>query len=184
MMPLKITFGGVFTGMVIAALVVYALYYYGKKNAKNTIPATPNPTRPNPIKPNPSTPQAKKAFISNIDKLMPFFSGVEEISVNNDGLTDAIIDINDQDLIALWYQFKDRKDLWLNQMAAFGVAPDACKEFVAVERHKERYTTVNGSEIQNGQKYIVLSSCWLFTTIENEKTVKKVIKKGIEEEKK
>ncbi len=184
MVTLEITTGGVFLGIAAVGIAAYAFYRVGKKSQVKE-PESSRETTIDPnkyIKSNPNTPKAKQAFIENIEKLMPFVKGVTEIAIDKAGLTDAIISINDEDLTALWKQMINRPELWVNQMAAWGVAPDACKGFTAMEKHKALYSSKDGKELQLGQKYKVLSACWLHTTTENNgNTVKKVVKKGIVE---
>ena len=184
MVTLEITTGGVILGIAVVGIAAYAFYRVGKNSQKKE-PESSRETTIDPdryIKSNPSTPKAKQAFIENIEKLMPFVNGVTEITIDKSGLTDAIISINDEDLTALWKQMINRTELWVNQMAAWGVAPDARKGFTAMAKHKDLYTTKNGNELQLGQKYNVLSACWLYTTTDsNGTTMKKVVKKGIVE---
>ena len=184
MVTLEITTGGVILGIAALGIAAYAFYRVGKKSQVKE-PESSRETTIDPnkyIKSNPSTPKANQAFIKNIEKLMPYVNGVSEITIDKSGLTDAIISINDEDLTALWKQLINRTELWLDQMAAWGVAPDARKGFTAMGKNKELYTPNDGKEIQLGQRYNVLSACWLYTTTDgNGTTVKKVVKKGIVE---
>lgn len=184
MVTLEITTGGVILGIAAVGIAAYAFYRVGKNSQKKE-PESSGETTIDPnkyIKSNPNTPKAKQAFIGNIEKLMPYVDGVAEITIDKSGLTDAIISINDDDLTALWKQMINRTELWVNQMAAWGVAPDARKGFAAMEKHKELYTTKDDKELQLGQRYNVLSACWLYTTTDsNGTTRKKVVKKGIVE---
>lgn len=184
MVTLEITTGGVILGIAVVGIAAYAFYRVGKKSQeKETEFSRESTIDPNRyVKNNPSTPKAKQAFIENIDKLMPFVNGITEIAIDKSGLTDAIISINDEDLTALWKQMINRSELWVNQMAAWGVAPDARKGFTAMEKHKELYITKDSKELQLGQRYNVLSACWIYTTTDsNGTTTKKVVKKGIVE---
>lgn len=178
MLPLKVTVGGLFTGLAVVCALAFVFYLIGRKKSGDNR----NPKYLPPLKPNPNTPKAKKAFLDNLPKFMPYFSGVSEIIVDRDGMSDAVVDLNDDDLIALWNQTKDNPKMWINQMAAFGVSADSRTEFVAMNKHKEMYSLEGGGEIQEGIRYKVLSACWIQTLSELEKTVKKVVKKGIVKE--
>ena len=189
MLPLKVTFGGVLTGLFAAFFIAAVFWFVGKKNRVENKPANPQkPESPKPKSPedkyiseNPSTPKAKKAFLENLSKLMPFFTGVTEINVDKKGLTDAIIDINDADLISLWNQTIDKPEKWINIVNSFGVAADNRTEFVAMEKHLEMYSLIDDSPLEVGSRYSVLSACWILTESVNEKTTKRVVKKGIVE---
>lgn len=174
MITLDISLGAVVTTLAAVGVAAYAFYRVGKKNMKET------PKRETPvskyIKDNPNTIQAQRAFVENLDKLLPYFSGATEIKVDKQGLTDVIIGINNEDLIAIWKKMVDRPGLWLNQMAAWGVKPDMCQSFVAMEKHKAQYVTADNSELELGERYAVTSACWIHTTNEG---VKKIVKKGI-----
>lgn len=177
MITLEISFGSVVATLAVVGVAAYAFYRIGKKNMKE--PVEKNDVSAKYIKSNPNTIQAQRAFIENLDKLLPYFKGVTEIKIDKQGLTDAIISINNEDLIAIWKKMADRSDLWINQMAAWGVKPDLCQSFVAMEKHKAQYMTTDNSELVLGEKYMVTSACWILTTNEDGKSVKKVVKKGI-----
>lgn len=179
MYPLKITFGGLFGGLIVALLLLLLLFYLVGKKRVGSAEKQPTPI-PSPFKPNPSTPKAKQAFLNNIDRLVPFFSGVKDITIDKNGLTDAIIDINDDDLLALWHQTMNNPKMWITLMASFGLSADARTVFVAMDIHKTMYTTNDGSEIQLGLRYSVISACWILTTTDEDgRSVKKVVKKGM-----
>ena len=173
MITLDISFGAVATVFAAVGVAAYAFYRIGKKNMKE--PAEKNDVSAKYIKNNPNTIQAQRAFIENLDKLLPYFSGATEIKVDKQGLTDAIIGINNEDLIAIWKKMADRPELWINQMAAWGVKPDLCQSFVAMEKHKAQYIASDNSELELGERYVVTSACWIHTTNEG---VKKIVKKG------
>lgn len=170
MITLKITTGVTIAIVAGIGVAAYVFYMIGKKstNKKNISEKY--------IKSNPNTIQAQRAFVENLDKLLPYFSGVTEIKIDKQGLTDAIIGVNNEDLIAIWKKMVDRPDLWLNQMAAWGVKPDMCQSFVAMEKHKAQYVTADNSELELGVRYTVTSACWIHTTNDG---VKKIVKKGI-----
>lgn len=96
MITLKITTGVTIAIVAGIGVAAYVFYMIGKKstNKKNISEKY--------IKSNPNTIQAQRAFVENLDKLLPYFSGVTEIKIDKQGLTDAIIGINNEDLIAIW----------------------------------------------------------------------------------
>lgn len=184
MFPLRVSFGGFLTGVAAAFLLAVVFWFIGKKNPEAKKPAV-SPKSDSPedkyISKNPSTPKAKKAFLENLPKLLPYFSGVSEIIIDKKGLTDAIIDINDADLTALWNQTIDKPEMWINIMASFGVAADNRTEFAAMEKHLEMYSSIDDSPLEVGSRYSVLSACWILTESVEGKTIKKVVKKGLVE---
>lgn len=173
MITLEISFGSVVATLAVVGVAAYAFYRIGKKNMKE--PVEKNDVSTKYIKNNPNTIHAQRAFIENLDKVLPYFKGATDIKVDTQGLTETIIDINNDDLIAIWGKMVDRPDLWLNQMAAWGVKPDLCQSFVAMEKHKAQYVTADNSELELGERYTVTSACWIHTTNEG---VKKIVKKG------
>lgn len=198
MITLEISSGVVLLGLVIVGVAAYAFYRMGKRNGREQPqqqasqqpqqplqqPQQQQPSQEPYIKENPNTPQAKVAFLNNLSRLMPFFSGVSEIKIDRENLTDVIIDINDEDLTGLWNKMVNRPELWINQMAAWGVAPDTRQEFMAMEKHLELYSTKQGEAIEIGKQYKVLSACWILTTTDDKgASTKKVVKKGIAEPK-
>ena len=176
MITLEISFGSVVATLAVVGVAAYAFYRIGQKNMKEP-PKNETPVSKY-IKSNPNIIQAQRAFMENIDKLLPYHSGVTEIQIDKQGLTDAIIGINNEDLIAIWEKLADRPDLWLNQMAAWGVKPEFCLSFVAMEKHKALYDTADKSELELGEIYVVTSACWILTTNEDDRTIKKIVKKG------
>ena len=196
MITLEISSVVVLLGLAAVGAAAYAFYRMGKRKGQEQSqqpsqqPQQPlqqqqqQPSQEPYIKENPNTPQAKVAFINNLSRLMPFFSGVSEIKIDRENLTDVIIDINDEDLTGLWNKMVNRPELWINQMAAWGVAPDTRQEFMAMEKHLELYSTKQGETIEIGKQYKVLSACWILTTTDDKgASTKKVVKKGIAEPK-
>ena len=169
MITLEISTGAVVAIFVGLGAAAYAFYRIGKKSIdeKNVSEKY--------VKRNPNTIQAQKAFLDNLPVLMPFFKGVSEIQIDKQGLTDAIIGINNDDLIALWNVTLNRPELFINQMAAWGIKADTCLNFVALDKHKAMYSTEDGTELILGERYNVASACWILTTDEG----KRVVKKGI-----
>ena len=147
--------------------------------------ALKNSTEENSSKPtasfkkNPNIATAQKAFLNNLNRFVPLLNSTK---IDQDKWSDAVIDVNDEDLTALWYKMINRLDLWVNQMAAWGLKQERCESFMAMDKHSQLYSTASGLELTIGQKYVVKSPCWLLTTQdENGHAIKKVVKKGIVE---
>ncbi|MCR4812809.1 MAG: hypothetical protein K5867_09500 [Bacteroidales bacterium] len=183
MVILSISAGGAIAIIAVIGLATYAFYRRGKKvnSSQNSMEAQPTPA---PQATLPNMARAQKAFMSNIDKFIIYFEGVTNIKVDWDKLSEAIIDINDDDLNKLLLIYKKNPTRWIDQMATWGVKPESCVEFTAMDKHKKQYTTKDGREIIAGKRYTVLSACWLITKTHNEgATIKEILKKGIVEEK-
>ena len=182
MLPLKISFGGFVSGAITVILLAVIFYCIGKKKPKEnkmTPPKKPESPEDKYIQKNPSTPKAKKAFLENIQQFLPYFTGITDIKVDKNKLTEAIISVNDSDLTALWNQTMNEPEKWFNLIASFGLAPDNRTEFVAMDKHSEMYSLIDGSPLENGVRYTVLSACWILTETVDDKVVKRVVKKGI-----
>ena len=165
--------------IIVVVAVVCVLYRIGK-NAQKELPNTSKKELEKKyISNNPNTIYAQRAFVENLDKLLPYFSGVSEITIDKQGLTDAIISINNDDLISIWKNMMDKPDLWINQISAWGVKPEFCQSFVAMEKHKALYVTADNKELELGEKYEVTSASWILTTNEDGRVIKKIVKKGI-----
>lgn len=172
--------GSVLGWCLFGAAALAAIGYYKKmQDAKQENP-TENPSKPTAtFKENINMVAAQKAFLTNLNKFVPLLDGSK---IDPSKWSDVVIDINDEDLMALWYKMVNRPDLWVNQMASWGLKQERCEAFTAMDKHIQLYATANGTEITLGQKYIVKSPCWLLTSQdENGRVVKKVVKKGIVE---
>ena len=172
--------GGVLGWCLFGVAALAAIGYYKKmQDAKQENP-TENPSKPTAtFKENIDMVAAQKAFLTNLNKFVPLLDGSK---IDLKKWSDVVIDINDDDLMALWYKMVNRPDLWVNQMASWGLKQERCEAFTAMDKHIQLYATTNGVEITLGQKYIVKTPCWLLTSQdENGRVIKKVVKKGIVE---
>lgn len=164
-------------GAAALAAVGYYKWYKDKKNKNSTEENSSKPTAS--FKKNPNIATAQKAFLNNLNRFVPLLNSTK---IDQDKWSDAVIDVNDEDLTALWYKMINRLDLWVNQMAAWGLKQERCESFMAMDKHSQLYSTASGLELTIGQKYVVKSPCWLLTTQdENGHAIKKVVKKGIVE---
>lgn len=172
--------GSVLGWCLFGAAALAAIGYYKKIQDVKQGNSTENPSKPTAtFKENINMAAAQKAFLTNLHKFVPLLN---DSKIDSNKWSDAVIDINDDDLMALWYKMVNRPDLWVNQMASWGLKQERCEAFTAMDKHIQLYATANGTEITLGQKYIVKSPCWLLTSQdENGRVIKKVVKKGIVE---
>lgn len=131
---------------------------YGKKITPDS-PVTPLPLTP-PVKPSKS---AKVAFLENLDRFKALLPTLCDGSFNSSDWTDNIIDINNDELTRYWEKAYISVDAWLRLLASWGLKPDNCTSFKAMDVHKKMYVTKNGTEITLGQSYNVIQKCWIQT---------------------
>lgn len=172
--------GSVLGWCLFGAAALAAIGYYKKMQDVKQENQTENPSKPTAtFKENINMVAAQKAFLTNLNKFVPLLNGSK---IDLSKWSDVVIDTNDEDLMALWYKMVNRPDLWVNQMASWGLKQERCEAFTAMNKHIQLYATTNGVEITLGQKYIVKTPCWLLTSQdENGRVTKKVVKKGIVE---
>lgn len=128
--------------------------------------------------------QAKKAFLSNLDKFAPILSSLNNDSFDRKLWTEMIVTVNDFHLIELWKKYvsvADTKDRWKRLLASWQIKSDNCKSFTCLrEDNVLSYTLPNGDTIAMGEKYRVEIACWVYTDEDSEGNVdKKIISKGI-----
>ena len=138
-------------------------------NLKSQLNKTINPTPNNQV-------SAKEAFLSNIEKFVPLFSNLEKGRIDWNDWSDVVVDINNNNLIHLWKSVLNKLDAWIRVMASWGISYDSCIEFVYVIGREELYDNEDGTIMQEGHKYSVLSPCWIITKSTGNKSV---IKKGV-----
>ena len=152
MVTLEITTGGVILGIAAVGIAAYAFYRVGKNSQKKE-PGSSKGTTIDPNKYIKSNPSTPKAN-------QAFIKNIEKLIPYVNGVTEITID----------------KSGLTDAIISINI------RLTAREKHKELYTTNDGKEMQLGQRYNVLSACWLYTTTDsNGTTVKKVVKKGIVE---
>lgn len=175
---------GVFGGLVIAKLI------------RKTLPPSKEPQQPQfPIEektitqpmankaidviqcPNGS---AKKAFLANVMNLAPLFESLNKGEKFNETVNDAIIEINNNELMNIWVKIcKDPKAI-IRIFASWGIRCEDEVQFQPQKHHFERYKLPNGQSIIEGNNYKVLSPCWIYTFIDNDGTTHKdVVIKGV-----
>lgn len=137
------------------------------------------PTAPSVSNPDKKTPgSAKDAFINNLSLFVPHLNSLLGNDYKEETWTDFIIDINNEELTKLWKRVHSRPEAMLRLLASWGICPDRCMEFVASKAECDNYDLADGGYITQGKPYVVVSNCWIYTTTENNQTIKKVILKG------
>lgn len=118
-----------------------------------------------------SSKSAKVAFGENIDRFKALLPTLCDGSFNSSDWTDNIIDINNDELTMYWKRAHTSVDAWLRLLASWGLKPDNCTSFKAMEVHKKMYETKDGSEIVLGQSYSVIQKCWIQTDSNNQSKI-------------
>lgn len=154
----------VWIALAIGAIVLIAKMRKGggetQKPPKKPTP-TPQPLpSPPPVKPSKS---AKVAFLENLDRFKTLLPTLCDGSFNSSDWTDNIIDIDNDELTMYWKKAHTSVDAWLRLLASWGLKPDNCTSFKAMDVHKKMYVTKNGAEITLGQSYNVIQKCWIQT---------------------
>lgn len=122
---------------------------------------------------------AKDAFLINVSNLAPLFDSLNKGVKFNEAINDAIIEINNQELMEIWVKIsKDHKAV-LRILSMWGIRREDEIQFQPQSYHIERYDTLDGNAIVSGKTYKVVSPCWIYTRYdENGKSIKSVIIKG------
>lgn len=121
---------------------------------------------------------AKDAFTNNLSLFVPHLNSLLGNDYKEETWTDLIIGINNEDLTNLWKRVHSRPEAMLRLLASWGICPDRCMEFFASKTECDIYDLADGSRITQGECYIVISNSWIYTTTENNQTIKKIIIKG------
>lgn len=175
---------GVFGGLVIAKLI------------RKTPPTSHDPQLPQsslgtkPIKQPMSTQvidviqcpngSAKEAFLANVKNLAPLFEALDKGEKFDETITDAIIEINNNDLMNIWVKICKNPNAVLRILASWGIRREDEVQFKPQKHHFERYKLNNGQSLIEGYNYKVLSPCWIYTFIDNDgATHKEVVIKGV-----
>lgn len=114
---------------------------------------------------------AKVAFLENLPRFKHLLPTLCDGTFNSSDWTDDIIDINNDELIEYWKKVHTSDKAWLRLLASWGLKPDNCISFKAMEVHKKMYVTKDGAEITLGQSYNVIQKCWIQTDSDNHKKV-------------
>lgn len=115
---------------------------------------------------------AEIAFKENLEKFAYLLKGVSKQEITNrQDWTETIITINNEELTDLWMTANKRPDLWMTYLQTFGLQIDLVDSFEATSYHTELYEDASGKVLEMGQMYKVVSSCWIYTDDNNEKSV-------------
>ncbi len=125
-------------------------------------------TTPIHVVPSPNVP-AKDAILLNIDNLVPLLDGVEDGTLDIDAWSDAIISINNEELISIWKKVYKKPELWLHLLSSWGITYDNCMQFIASEYRKNLYESIDGEVLVEGQTYKVIKGTWILTSLEGSK---------------
>lgn len=140
-------------------------------------PVTPKPApAENPYK-NENKQTAKEAFVENVKKFVPNLNTLLDGTYNSSQWTEIIVDINNDELTNLWKRANKKSDNVLRIFGMWGLKPEYCTSFVATEKDKEMYETLNGEAVIKGYKYVVKSPCWILT--DDTQSKKTIVLKGI-----
>lgn len=132
--------------------------------SEQTPPTPPGETLPPPPHPSKS---AKVAFLENLDRFKALLPTLCDGSFNSSDWTDNIIDIDNDELTMYWKKAHTSVDAWMRLLASWGLKPENCVSFIAMEVHKKMYVTIDGAEITLGQSYNVSQKCWIQTDSDN-----------------
>ena len=151
------------------------------RGAASKSPATPPAQKPaKPI----NQVAARQTFLKNVDKfssLLPSlldggFKGQQKQSLWDD----EIIDLQDQDLLALCKLVRNDEKTVKHILSQWGLTSDNCSSFQCMEFHKDMYETSEGKPLEIGEKYEVVAPCWILTIHgDDDKIVKKIVRKGV-----
>lgn len=160
--------------LAIGAIVLIAkMKNGGEETTKHGKKPTPTP----PVKPLP--PKEKKVwmpaeivFADNIDRFKPLLRGVSNKDIiNKKDWTSLVVSINNDELTSMWESAINKPELWITYLQTFGLQIDLLDSFEALEEYKEMYETSDGTPLQIGATYKVVSNCWIYTDENNQKSV-------------
>lgn len=131
--------------------------------------------------PNPNQISAREAFMCNLEKFVPLLANLEKGEIDWSKWSDVVVDINNKNLFHVWESVLNKLDAWMTVMASWGLKFDTCIDFVYVKGREEMYDNEDGTSMEEGYRYIVLSPCWILTMTGGNK---RVLKKGLVKQKK
>lgn len=150
--------------IVWIALAIGAIVLLAKtRTIRDSKGVTQCPPTPLPEPEKKSSKSAKVAFLENLDRFKALLPTLCDGSFNSSDWTDNIIDIDNDELTMYWKKAHTSVDAWLRLLASWGLKPDNCTSFKAMDVHKKMYVTKNGTEITLGQSYNVIQKCWIQT---------------------
>jgi len=124
---------------------------------------------------------ASQAVAENIALISPLLDNLSKGIT--DGWEDVVKKIANSDLTSYWQKAVDCANpalLLTNLLSMWGIKEDKCDSFVCAEKHLSMYDTQDGTPLETGKKYKVVSTGWLLTQKHDDGHYeKKVVKKGI-----
>lgn len=122
---------------------------------------------------------AREALLANLIGLQPLFTALEQNMTPMPEVSDAIIEINNPELMALWVKISKNPESIKRVFAMWGIKKEDEMQFQTQPHHKERYQTSDGGVPEDGAIYKVTSPCWILTeTDKRGVSSKSVIFKG------
>lgn len=122
---------------------------------------------------------AKEAFLRNISNLDPLFDSLNNNVKFNEVINDAIIEINNQELMDIWVKISKNPNAVMRILSMWGIRREDEIQFMTQSYHLNRYDTIDGQALELGKTYKVISRCWIYTHYdENGRSIKSVILKG------
>lgn len=160
-------------GIVIIAKKVIDKVKTGPGDDENRLepPIEPIPSQKVVIKPVTPSKSAKVTFLENLNRFKSLLPTLCDGTFKSSDWTDTIIDINNGELTQYWSKAHTSVDAWLRLLASWGLKPDNCTSFKAMEVHKKMYSTKDGADIVLGQSYTVIQKCWVQTDSNNQSKV-------------
>lgn len=126
---------------------------------------------------------AKEAFLANIKKLAPLFDCLNNGSKFSGTVNDAIIEINNKELMNLWTKICNNHKAVLRVLAMWGIKREDEIQFQAQKHHIERYDLTEGQSISLGKTYKMIYPCWIYTSINSNGVAQKSVAiKGLAQE--
>lgn len=115
---------------------------------------------------------AKVAVRNHLSEITPLLHGVSDKGIVNISEWDnAIAKIDNKNLTEMWENSKNNSRLWLSRLSSFGLRRDMLGEFTAQSVYLDMYCLMGNGQIIVGEKYKVISPCWLYTDSDNNKVV-------------
>lgn len=164
----------VWIALAIGAIVLISkMRTKGEKTAKSSKKPTPTPpVKPLPLKEKKVWVPAEIVFADNIDRFKPLLRGVSNNTIiNKKDWTSLVVSINNDELTSMWESAINKPELWVTYLQTFGLQIDLLDSFEALEEYKEMYETSDGTPLQIGTMYKVVSNCWIYTDENNHKSV-------------
>lgn len=172
--------------IVVLCTIAILAWLFNRKKGNTTPEIQKEPPEPTPAA-DPTKPEvgntaiAKQTFIKSIDSFIPLFRKLSDSKEAKEAWTDAVIDTNDFNLIAIWKLCVNKPFAsWINILASWGIKAEKCTGLIYSELYNGMYITESEEDLQPGKEYIVTEPCWILTYEDADGiTQKKVLLAGI-----